>query len=138
MAVILNQLAHFCFSWTALELSCSEGEFLVKNFRFGRELGESLVWGWLQSYRYLKPNSLLTPSQLITFLTKNSPSGDLFSYIRIIISLIHAKTSNAFIACYWKSLGTKPKPSNSSLIECFIYSSLIKYCCVTSIQFLLN
>ena len=29
-----------------------EGEFLVKKFGFGRELGGSLVWGWMQSYRY--------------------------------------------------------------------------------------
>ena len=38
----------------------TEGEFLVKKSGFGRELGGSLVRGWLQSYRYLPPNSLQT------------------------------------------------------------------------------
>ena len=39
-----------------------EGEFLVKKFGFGRELGGSLVQGWLQSCRYLKPK--LPPNSL--------------------------------------------------------------------------
>ena len=55
-----------CLTW-ALErkagasfIVAPEGEFLVKKIGFGREFGGSLVWGWLQSYRYLPPNSLPT------------------------------------------------------------------------------
>ena len=52
----------------------SEGEFLVPKFGTRRELRVSLVQGYLQSYRYVKPNS---PNSLLitSFLTKNSPSG---------------------------------------------------------------
>ena len=44
-----------------------EGEFLVKTFGFGRELGG--VWFEVDC------NVTTSPSQLTTFLTKNSPFG---------------------------------------------------------------
>ena len=58
-----------------------EGEFLVKKLGFGREFGSRLTAKLLLPQTKLPPNSIPTHN----FLTKNSPSENMFSLIDPLI-----------------------------------------------------